>query len=186
MIFSETSLPGVIRMEPAVFGDSRGFFMEIYHRERYRAGGIGCAFMQDNYSHSQKNILRGLHYQLNKPQDKLIFVMAGEIFDVAVDIRKGSPAFGRWFGTHLSSANKHQLFIPRGFAHGFCVLSETADVFYKCSELYDPDDDYGILWSDPSIGIQWPLSDPVLSPKDQQNAPLSEIPENRLPRYGLG
>lgn len=183
MIFSKTPLPGVIELEPTVFGDNRGFFLETYHRERYRKAGIDCLFVQDNHSHSQKNILRGLHYQLRAPQDKLIYVVAGEIFDVAVDIRKGSPTFGNWFGTRLSSRNKHQLFVPKGFAHGFCVLSDTADVCYKCSELYDAEDDYGIRWSDPSIGIDWPLSEPVLSLKDKKNLYLSDIPDDRLPCY---
>ena len=183
MIFSETSLPGVIKLEPTVFGDNRGFFLETYHQDRYRRGGIQCSFVQDNHSHSQKNILRGLHYQLKASQDKLIYVVTGEIFDVAVDIRKGSPTFGKWFGTRLSSGNKHQLFVPKGFAHGFCVLSETADVCYKCSALYDPEDDYGIYWSDPSIGIEWPLSEPILSPKDQKNPLFTDIPDDRLPRY---
>ena len=142
--------------------------------------------MQDNHSHSQQNALRGLHYQLDNPQDKLIYVVTGEIFDVAVDIRKGSPTFGKWFGTRLSDRNKHQLFVPKGFAHGFCVLSETADVCYKCSGLYDPEDDYGIHWSDPTIGIDWPVTNPILSPKDKKNLSLSDIPDDRLPRYTSG
>lgn len=181
--FFEMSLPGVFLVEPVVFQDDRGFFMETYHQDKYVDGGIGRTFVQDNYSHSRKGILRGLHYQLRHAQAKLIYVVEGEIFDVAVDIRRGSPWFGQWFGTHLSSKNKHQMFIPEGFAHGFCVLSEMADIMYKCTDFYVPQDEFGVYWSDPDIGIDWPVETPYLSEKDAQNPLLSAIPEDSLPVY---
>jgi len=187
VMFFETSLPGVFLVEPVVFKDDRGFFMETYHQEKYVGGGIGRTFVQDNYSHStRKGILRGLHYQLRHAQAKLIYVVEGEIFDVAVDIRRGSPCFGQWFGTHLSSKNKRQMFIPEGFAHGFCVLSEMADIMYKCTDFYVPQDEFGVDWSDPTVGIDWPLESPHLSEKDAQNPLLSEIPEDSLPVYKKG
>jgi len=181
--FIKTDLPGVVVIKPDVFGDHRGFFLETYHSGLYTAGGAGREFVQDNHSHSIKYTLRGLHYQLKHPQAKLIYVVKGEIFDVAVDIRKGSPTFGKWTGSVLSEDNKEQLFVPEGFAHGFCVLSGTADVIYKCSDLYTPDDQYGILWSDPEIGIQWNVKEPLLSDKDSKCLKLSEVPEEYLPVY---
>lgn len=181
--FIKTSLPGVIIIEPEVFKDSRGFFLETFHQKKYAEGGIIKSFVQDNYSRSLKGTLRGLHYQLKHPQAKLVYVTAGEIFDVVVDIRRGSPTFGKWVGTYLSSENMRQLFIPEGFAHGFCVLSETADFFYKCTDLYAPDDDYGILWSDTTLGINWPVNDPLISPKDSKHPKLTEINEELLPVY---
>ena len=183
MKYTEKSLPGVILFEPEVFEDDRGFFMETYHSEKYREAGVERPFVQDNHSQSRKGTLRGLHYQLEHPQGKLIYVVSGEILDVAVDIRKGSPTFARWTGTLLSDKNKRQLFIPEGFAHGFCVLSETANVIYKCTDLYAPGDEYGILWSDPEIDIVWPIEKPLLSVKDSENPPLKEIPEEHLPHY---
>ncbi len=180
----ETNLPGVLLIEPPVFRDQRGFFMETYHLEKYRTLGIRQEFVQDNHSHSVKNVLRGLHYQLRHPQGKLIYVVRGEIFDVAVDIRRGSPTFGQWTGHLLSEENKRQLFIPEGFAHGFLVLSEVADVMYKCTALYAPGDEYGLLWSDPRVGIDWPLEgEPILSAKDSRFSPLQNIPPENLPRY---
>ncbi len=181
--FIQTSLPGVLRVEPQVFEDHRGFFCEIYHQKKYVAGGIDLSFVQDSYSHSKQNTLRGLHYQLSHPQGKLLSVIRGEVFDVAVDIRRGSPTFGQWVGTHLTAENRHQIFVPEGFAHGFCVLSETADVLYKCTDFYAPDDDFGILWSDPTIGIDWPVQTPILSVKDSQNPRLDAVPEELLPVY---
>lgn len=175
-----TSLEGVLIVEPKVFDDSRGYFMEVYHRERYRSEGIDAEFVQDNLSFSLKNTLRGLHYQLPHAQAKLIQVLTGEIFDVAVDIRRGSPTFGRWLGVRLSRENNHQIFIPAGFAHGFCVLSESAHVAYKCSDFYSSADEKGILWSDPDIGIEWPIHSPVLSEKDGKYPLLSEISLNNL------
>lgn len=178
-----TSLPDVLILEPQVFYDKRGFFMELFHACKYKQLGIDVDFVQDNYSHSQKNILRGLHYQLEHAQDKLIGVLNGAIYDVAVDIRRGSPTFGQWAGLELSSDNKRQLYIPKGFAHGFCVLSDTVDVLYKCSDYYAPDDEGGILWNDPDIGIDWPVGTPLTSAKDSAYTPLKEIPQEKLPLY---
>ena len=176
-----TSLKGVLLIEPSVFEDKRGFFMETYQQERYWELGIDRNFIQDNLSYSVRGTLRGLHYQLPHEQAKLMQVIRGEIFDVAVDIRRGSPAFGKWTGFHLSEKNKQQLYIPEGFAHGFCVLSETAIFTYKCSDLYAPDCEGGILWSDPVIGIEWPIGNPLLSDKDSKNEFLRDIPPERLP-----
>lgn len=181
MRFTSGSLPGLVFLEPEVFEDSRGFFLEIYHSAKYRDAGIDCIFIQDNHSHSRRGCLRGLHYQLRHPQGKLVYAAAGDIFDVAVDIRRGSPTFGKWEGIYLSSANGRQVFIPEGFAHGFCVLSETADVIYKCSDFYAPEDEYGILWSDPAIGINWPILEPLLSKKDSGYPRLQDIPAVSLP-----
>ena len=183
--YSKTSLPGVLLIEPVVFKDGRGCFLETYHQIKYAEGGIVRSFVQDTRSHPKRNVLRGLHYQLRNPQAKLVCVITGEIFDVAVDIRRGSQTFGKWEGVHLSSENNRQVFIPEGFAHGFCVLSETADVLYKCSDLYNPDDEFGILWSDPTIGIQWPVTKPILSPKDSAYPHLKEITDSLLPRFSL-
>ncbi len=183
---TRTALPDVVLIEPDVFGDARGFFMETYHQDRYAQWGIDRLFVQDNYSHSRRGTLRGLHYQFKKAQAKLVYVIQGEIFDVAVDIRKGSPTFGEWMGTHLSGQNRRQVFVPEGFAHGFCVLSDTVDVIYKCAAFYDPTDEYGILWNDPSIGIAWPVSSPILSVKDGKSPLLSQVPEAHLPVYEAG
>ena len=179
--FFETALPGVVIVEPDIFRDERGFFMETYHQRRYAEGGMDCLFVQENHSHSHRGTLRGLHYQLKNGQAKLIYVSGGEIFDVAVDIRRGSPTFGKWVSTHLNDKNGRQIYIPRGFAHGFYTLSETADVIYKCTDFYAPGDEYGILWSDPDIGIEWPEKNPLISKKDSRNPRLSEVPENLLP-----
>ena len=175
-----TSLDGLLIIEPVVFEDKRGYFFETYHQKRYRNFGIEYIFVQDNLSFSVKGTLRGLHFQIRKPQAKLVQVLSGEIFDVAVDVRPGSATFGKWSGVRLSEQNKRQLLIPQGFAHGFCVLSETAHVSYKCSANYDPQDEGGILWSDPSIAIRWPVKDPILSEKDQQFPCLSELPPEKL------
>ena len=164
--FEKTTPQGVILCVPDVFRDARGFFMECYHAAKYVEAGVRAVFVQDNRSCSSKGVLRGLHYQLNKPQAKLVMCTRGEIYDVAVDVRRGSPTFGQWAGAVLSEENCVQLFIPEGFAHGFCVLSETAEILYKCSEFYDPRDDRGILWSDPDLKIEWPERMPVLSAKD--------------------
>ena len=180
----QTELPGVIVIEPVVLSDKRGFFMETFHQLKYAEKGIDKLFIQDNHSHSKKGVLRGLHYQLKHAQAKLIYVIRGEIFDVAVDIRKGSPTFGKWVGIVLSQDNKRQLFIPEGFAHGFCVLSDTADVIYKCTELYAPDDEYGLHWNDPDIAIEWPGEDFLISDKDSRNPMFKEIHKNFLPDYG--
>ena len=178
-----TSVADVFIIEPVVFEDQRGFFMEIYHQRKYTALGIEPVFVQDNLSHSLHGTLRGLHYQLNRAQAKLIQVIEGAIFDVAVDIRRGSPNFGQWAGVHLSDENQRQVFVPEGFAHGFCVLSETAHVLYRCTDFYDPEDKGGILWSDPALAIDWPVSEPLISEKDRQLPCLTDIPPERLPIY---
>jgi dTDP-4-dehydrorhamnose 3,5-epimerase len=181
--FNTTSLPGVILIEPQVFEDPRGFFMETFHKKKYAVEGIDRVFVQDNHSHSKQGTLRGLHYQLRHAQGKLIYVVAGEVFDVAVDIRCGAPTFGKWSGTYISAENKRQLYIPEGFAHGFSVLSETADVIYKCTDFYTPGDEYGIFWADPTIDIDWKIESPVLSKKDSQNPELSQVAKELLPVY---
>jgi dTDP-4-dehydrorhamnose 3,5-epimerase len=176
-------LSGVVLVQPREFPDERGFFTETYHARHYREVGISKAFVQDNFSFSRRHVLRGLHYQRNHPQGKLVYVAHGEIFDVAVDIRRGSPTFGQWEGHVLSGENHHQLFVPEGFAHGFVVLSETASVMYKCTELYVPSDDQGIRWNDPALGVVWPVAQPILSPKDAVLPRLSDLPEAILPAY---
>ena len=176
-----TSLEDVLIIEPRIFKDNRGFFMETYNQNKYQKSGINRLFIQDNLSYSVRGTLRGLHFQINHPQAKLVQVITGEIFDVAVDIRKDSPSFGRWTGVVLSDQNKRQMFIPEGFAHGFCVISETAHFLYKCSNFYAPDDEGGIIWSDPDIGINWPVKNPVISEKDKHNPRLCELlPEQLL------
>jgi dTDP-4-dehydrorhamnose 3,5-epimerase len=182
MNFERTSLPGVVVVTPDVFRDARGFFLETFHASRYTQGGIPPAFVQDNHSHSVRGTLRGLHAQIQRPQAKLVRAVAGEMFDVAVDIRVGSPTFGKWFGTRLSGENFVQLFIPAGFAHGFCVLSDQVDVEYKCSDFYDRADEIAIAWDDPDIGIAWPITDPVLSERDKAAMRLRDLHE-RLPRF---
>lgn len=174
MKFLPTALPEVIVVEPDVFGDARGFFLESYHERKYREGGIPGPFVQDNHSRSAKGVLRGLHAQLKKPQGKLVRVLRGSVLDVAVDIRPGSPTFGRWVSAELTGENHKQLWIPPGFAHGFATLSETADFAYKCTDFYDPADEIGILWSDPALGIDWRLSEPLLSKKDAAFPTLKE------------
>jgi len=173
--FVATDLPGVVRIEPQVFGDARGFFLEVFHAGKFREAGLDLVFVQDNHSASTHGVLRGLHAQLDHPQGKLVRVIEGEIWDVAVDIRPGSPSFGRWVGATLSEENAHQLWVPPGFGHGFCVLSEEADVEYKCSALYDASDEIAIQWNDPAIGIRWPVAEPVLSARDQAARPLAEL-----------
>ena len=183
MKVTETDLPGVLILEPRVFGDDRGFFMETWQRERYREAGIDVDFVQDNLSFSRKGVLRGLHFQNPHAQGKLVQVLQGEVFDVAVDIRVGSPTFGRWAGINLSADNKRQFYVPPDFAHGFCVLSETALFSYKCTDLYHPESEGSILWNDPAIGIDWPVSDPSLSEKDAQAPTLDSMSESLLPTY---
>jgi dTDP-4-dehydrorhamnose 3,5-epimerase len=175
--FRKTELPDVVLVVPDVHRDARGFFLETYHARKYRAGGIDARFVQDNHSRSRRGTLRGLHAQLRRPQGKLVRVVRGEIWDVAVDIRPHSPTFGRYAGATLSEQNAHQLWIPAGFGHGFCVLSEEADVEYKCTELYDPADEIAIRFDDPAIGIPWPVRDPVISPRDLAARPLAECLE---------
>lgn len=162
----ETDLPGVLLIEPDVFEDARGYFMETFNSRRFESAGIPGRFVQDNHSRSAHGVLRGLHYQEPRPQGKLVRTVRGEIFDVAVDIRRGSPTFLRWTGAELSDRNRRMLWIPPGFAHGFCVTSDEADVIYKCTELWNGDADRVIRWDDPAIGIDWPIAEPVLSEKD--------------------
>ena len=169
----ETPLPGVLVLEPKIFRDERGFFTETYSTRALVGSGIPLLFVQDNHSRSSRDVLRGLHYQLERPQGKLVHVARGRIFDVAVDIRIGSPTFARWFGVELDDENLLSLWIPPGFAHGFCVLSDFADVIYKCSSLYEATDDRGVKWDDPRIGIDWPVKNPIVSEKDSQHAGLS-------------
>jgi len=177
------SIPEVKLVKPQVFPDDRGFFMQSYHEQQYREAGIEMPFVQDNRSRSSRGVLRGLHYQLEHAQDKLVSVTCGEVFDVVVDIRHGSPTFGKWVGEILSDKNHHQMFIPKGFAHGFCVLSEEVDLFYKCSDFYTPGDEYGVLWSDPEIGIEWSSMEVRLSEKDRQLPLLADIPRDCLPLH---
>ncbi len=169
--FTKTSIEGVIIVDVKSYGDARGFFMETYKRPDFQQGGIAVDFVQDNQSVSSRGVLRGLHYQIHHPQSKLVRVTRGEVFDVAVDLRKESPTYGKWEGVLLSGENKRQFFIPRGFAHGFLVLSDTAEFCYKCDDVYHPDDEGGIRWNDPEIAVAWPLGDglnPLLSDKDQR------------------
>jgi len=169
----QTSLPGILIIEPKVFGDDRGFFMETYRVDAFSAAGITAVFVQDNHSRSARGVLRGLHYQEPNAQGKLVRCTRGAIFDVAVDIRRGSPSFGKWFGLELSDANKRMLWIPPGFAHGFCAMEDDSDLVYKCTTLYEPASDRAILWNDPAIGIDWPIASPVLSAKDAAAPPLA-------------
>ncbi|KRW71237.1 dTDP-4-dehydrorhamnose 3,5-epimerase [Stutzerimonas stutzeri] len=172
----ETSIPDVLIIEPKVFGDERGFFYESFNAAAFEAAtGLRRQFVQDNHSKSQRGVLRGLHYQIQQPQGKLVRVVAGEVFDVAVDLRKSSPSFGRWVGTHLSAQNQRQLWIPEGFAHGFVVLSESAEFLYKTTDYYAPEHERSLLWNDPELGIEWPFDEPPqLSAKDQAGKCLSD------------
>ncbi|HVP53751.1 MAG TPA: dTDP-4-dehydrorhamnose 3,5-epimerase [Candidatus Eisenbacteria bacterium] len=179
----ETSLPGVLLIKPRVFEDARGFFLETYRADTLSAAGIHDTFVQDNHSHSVRGVLRGLHYQVRHPQAKLCRVTRGEVLDVAVDIRVGSPHFAQWVSVVLSEQNRHALYIPRGFAHGFAVRSKIADFLYKCSDYYDPQDDCGVLWNDPALGIEWDTPSPIISGKDQGHLPLSRVAPERLPVY---
>ena len=175
MKFVPTELQGAVIIEPDVYRDARGFFLETYHARKYEQGGLPAVFVQDNHSRSTRGTLRGLHAQRRRPQGKLVRVIEGEIFDVAADLRKGSPTFGRWVGVVLSAENFKQLYVPPGFVHGFAVTSETAEVEYKCTDFYDPSDELGVIWNDPDLAIRWPFDDPVLSKKDQANSPLSKV-----------
>ena len=175
--FTETSIEGVCIIEPTVFGDERGYFMETYHAEEFKEAGFDLNFVQDNQSKSKKGVLRGLHFQYTRPQGKLVRVIKGEVFDVAVDLREGSLTYGKWEGVILSEENKKQFYVPEGFAHGFLVLSEEAEFTYKCTNFYDPQDEGGILWNDPDIDIQWPIKDNseiILSEKDKKWKTLKE------------
>jgi len=177
-------IPGLLIVAPDVYGDNRGFFTETWHQRRYAESGIDRVFVQDNLSRSVKGTLRGLHFQIRHPQAKLVQAITGELFDVAVDLRHDSPTFGKWEGVLLSDKNMRQLYIPEGFAHGFCVLSDTALFSYKCTDFYAPGDEGGLLWSDPDIGIEWPVEAPILSDKDRTYPRLKDLGRDQLPRGG--
>lgn len=179
-----TEIEGVLIFEPKVYGDRRGFFMETWSRDRYKDAGLDVTFVQDNVSSSSKGVVRGLHYQYPQAQGKLIHVLLGEVLDVAVDIRLGSPTFGKPVTTLLSEENHRQFYVPEGFAHGFCVLSETALFSYKCTDFYNAKTEGGVLWNDPDLGIEWPVAEPVLSEKDANLPRLKDIAKDRLPEYG--
>ncbi|MCC5087629.1 dTDP-4-dehydrorhamnose 3,5-epimerase [Xanthomonas campestris] len=179
----KTDLPGCIVIEPAVFGDERGVFYETWNAERFGGNGLPDRFVQSNISTSAKGVLRGLHYQWPRPQGKLVSVLEGEVYDVAVDVRRGSPHFGRWTAVLLSAENKRQVWIPEGFAHGFAVLSERALFSYLCTDVYVKEADAGVRWNDAAIGIDWPISDPLLSAKDAAAPFLDEVPADRLPVF---
>ncbi len=183
MKITPTDLPEVKLIEPTVHRDDRGFFLETYHAEHYREAGIETALVQDNHSRSIRGTIRGLHAQIARPQGKLIRVSAGEVIDVAVDIRKGSPRFGRFVAVRLTAAGFEQLWIPEGFAHGFCVLSESAEIQYKCTDFYDPRSELTLAWNDPEIGIDWPVEKPLLSAKDQKGIHLADCDPALLPTY---
>jgi len=179
----ETKLPGCVVIEPAVFGDARGYFFETWNAERFAALGLPDRFVQSNVSTSAQGVLRGLHYQWPRPQGKLVSVLEGEVYDVAVDIRRGSPTFGQWAATMLTAENHRHFWIPEGFAHGFCVVSAFATFSYQCTDLYSPTADGGIRWDDPAIGIDWPVNSPVLSDKDAKAPLLANVAPERLPEY---
>lgn len=181
MKVTDGRLPGVKLIEPDVYGDQRGFFMETWNLDRYRDIGITSTMTQANASRSARGVLRGLHFQTPNPQGKLVYVMEGEVFDVAVDIRRGSPTFGQWEGVTLSAENKRQFYVPAGYAHGFCVTSEHALFCYLCTTIYDAEADAGVAWNDPDIGIDWPIASPSLSGKDQNAPTLRDFPVERLP-----
>lgn len=183
MKISPTELPDVLLVEPDVHRDARGFFFESWHAEKFAAAGLDARFVQDNHSRSQRGTLRGLHAQIARPQGKLVRASQGEIYDVAVDIRRGSPTFGQHVGVVLSAENFLQLWIPEGFAHGFCVLSEFADLQYRCTDFYDPTSELTVAWDDPALGIDWPIEDPLLSEKDRRGTRLGDCPEAHLPVY---
>jgi dTDP-4-dehydrorhamnose 3,5-epimerase len=175
-------LPEIVLIEPRVFEDRRGYFLETYQAQRYLDHGIPAGFVQDNLSYSRQGVVRGLHYQLQQPQGKLVMVLQGEVIDVVVDIRPDSPHFGKWSKNTLSSENHRQLYVPPGFAHGFLVTSAMAIVLYKCTDYYNPGDEYGILWNDPNLGIDWPVAEASLSDKDETYPPLQEVPPAHLPK----
>jgi dTDP-4-dehydrorhamnose 3,5-epimerase len=184
MIVQPTDLPGVLLIKPAVFGDHRGYFKESWNRRTFAEQGLSLDFVQDNFSFSRRGILRGLHFQHPQPQGKLVQVLQGEVFDVAVDVRRGSPHFGRWFGARLSADNHLQMYVPEGFAHGFCVLSENALFAYKCTNFYAPQMEHSLRFDDPDVGIDWPLDEaPTLSAKDESAPRLRDFPAELLPVY---
>ena len=176
--FTKTGIEGLVVVEPKVFGDNRGYFMETYNYNDFKAAGLDMVFVQDNQSKSKKGVLRGLHFQKKNPQGKLVRVVSGEVYDVAVDLRKGSDTYGKWYGVLLSAENKKQFYVPEGFAHGFVVMSEAAEFVYKCTRFYDPSDEGGLMWNDPEFGIDWPVpenAELLLSEKDQHHQPLKDF-----------
>ena len=183
----KTNLPGVIVIKPNVYGDKRGFFLETFMEDVLQQAGINARFVRDNHSRSSQGVLRGLHYQMTQTQGKLVRVATGSVFDVAVDVRSGSPTFGQWYGTELNEDNMKILYVPPGFAHGFVVLSETADFIYKCTDYYHPQSEQGIAWDDPDLNIDWPIAEIAgkisLSDKDKQNVKLKDQPTTKLPAY---
>jgi dTDP-4-dehydrorhamnose 3,5-epimerase len=184
LICEQTAIPSVLVFTPKVHGDARGFFLQTYQLKEYAAAGLDRVFVQDNLSRSRRDTVRGLHYQLRHPQAKLVSVQRGAVLDVAVDIRRGSPTFGRSVAVELSEDNHKQFYIPEGFAHGFRVLSDTADFFYKCTDFFTPGDEYGVSWCDPDLGLAWgDLSSPLVSPKDMHMPRLADIPLENLPEY---
>lgn len=180
----ETKLPGVFVLEPKVFTDDRGYFLETWNSKRYEQAGIPGPFVQDNISFSKKGILRGLHFQYPQSQGKLIQVLSGEVLDVVVDISVDSPTYGEWFDEVLSESNHRQMYVPPGFAHGYCVMSEMALFSYKCTDFYNPETEHGIIWNDPDIGIKWPIDQPSLSPKDEAYPRLKDLRPENLPQFG--
>ncbi|MBI5014317.1 MAG: dTDP-4-dehydrorhamnose 3,5-epimerase [Deltaproteobacteria bacterium] len=186
MRFLPTQLPGVLVIEPDRFDDGRGFFLETYHRRKFEEGGVREVFVQDNHSRSLRGVLRGLHFQTGRPQGKLVRVVRGEVFDVAVDLRRGSPTFGRWHAVVLGGESQRMLYVPPGLAHGFCVLSEEADFLYKCTDFYAPEGDRGVRWNDPDLGIDWPLESPILSEKDARLPLLRDVPREELAAWEGG
>ena len=183
--FETCDIPGLLVVTPDVYADARGWFMEAYHAQRYFENGVKAVVVQDNRSFSVKNVVRGLHFQLHRPQAKLVSVVRGTVWDVAVDIRWGSPTFKKWFAVELSAENRKQFYIPPGFAHGFCVLSDEAEFHYKCSEFFDPKDDRGLQWNEPAIGVAWPVKEPILSQKDTLRIPFEKLTEADFPHVAL-
>jgi dTDP-4-dehydrorhamnose 3,5-epimerase len=181
MQIEKTSISGLLLIEPRCFRDERGFFLESFQAQRYRENGMPDVFVQDNHSHSRQGVLRGLHFQVRRPQAQIVTVMSGRIFDVAVDLRPHSPTFGRWYGVQLSEEGPRQLYMAPGFAHGFCVLSDFADLHYKVSRLYDHDDEGGVIWNDPDIGISWPIATPTVSKRDNAYPMLRQLDCEKLP-----
>jgi dTDP-4-dehydrorhamnose 3,5-epimerase len=179
----ETHLPGVIIIEPKLFGDKRGFFLETYREDILNDAGINAHFVQDNHSRSTRGVLRGMHYQMQHTQGKLVRVATGAVYDVAVDVRHGSPTFGQWYGTELNEENMRMMYVPAGYAHGFVVLSATTDFMYKCTDYYHPQSEQGIAWDDPNIGIEWPITDVTLSEKDKNNVSLKNQLVQNLPDF---
>jgi dTDP-4-dehydrorhamnose 3,5-epimerase len=184
MNVKETKLHGVLILEPKVFPDDRGYFLETWNSTRYEQAGVPGHFVQDNISFSKKRILRGLHFQYPQSQGKLIQVLSGEVIDVVVDIRVGSLTYGQWIGEVISEANHRQIYVPPGFAHGYCVTSETAHFSYKCTDFYNPATEHGIIWNDPDVGIEWPIAEPILSPKDKAYPRLKDLGPENLPQFG--